>query len=236
MAVLLRTLMDRILRPLGESEVGSSISTLSTTYHKLLLTFINQIKEEVEDAHQWRALRQSHTCTVTAGQYSGVITNANERSRLVRLPTELGLVPLVFDVTNPVQPYNLPEVDLSRWVYDQNIDPITTVAAQPSYVSIDNSSSDVVKLCVFPKATTDRNYIVVMTTPQTWLEPGDLDVAIKIPTRPMLEGALWYAFIERGEEQGQSGVFSEERFRQSLDDAIARDNAEQGDAYEMIPV
>jgi hypothetical protein len=236
MAVTLRTLMDRILRPLGETEVGSAISSLSSAYHKLLLTFINQIKEEVEDAHQWRALRQLASCTITAGQYSGIITGANDRSRLLYVPSEDGFVPLIFDVTNSTQPYNLPEQDLARWVYDLTLDPVTSVNAQPSYTALDNTSGDVLKLCVFPKATTDRNYKVGLVVPQTWLEPSDLDVVIQIPTRPILQGALWYAFTERGEEQGQNGAFSEERYRQAVDDAISRDAAAQGDAIDMLPV
>jgi hypothetical protein len=49
-----------------------------------------------------------------------------------------------------------------------------------------------------------------------------------IPSRPLEIAAIWYALEERGEELGANAMFTEERFRKALDDAIARDDAEQG--------
>jgi hypothetical protein len=85
---------------------------------------------------------------------------------------------------------------------------------------------------VYPKPTTTRSITLQMVTPQARLEDDDLAVVVKIPSRPIEMGAVWYALEERGEEMGTSALFTEERYRKALDDAIARDAEEQG-GYEL---
>ena len=72
MAVTFRQMMNRVLNNLGESEIASSTAAISDTYLLLLRNILNQVKEEVEDAHNWRALRVRVTATVAAnGEPSG---------------------------------------------------------------------------------------------------------------------------------------------------------------------
>lgn len=98
--------------------------------------------------------------------------------------------------------------------------------------AIANSGSDTLSLYIYPKPTANRNYTLTMFTPQARLSETALDTVIAIPARPLEMGAIWYALEERGEEMGTNALFSEERYRAALSDAIARDAEEQG-VYEL---
>src|SRR5581483_6330082 len=95
-------------------------------YQLTLLEFFNQVREEGEDACNWRALQTTYTETVTAGSNSAKITGTNGRSRLVRVGVQGqgsladagfygppvsssdSLIPLVFDVTDSAGSGNYP--------------------------------------------------------------------------------------------------------------------------------
>jgi hypothetical protein len=230
----LRTVLNRVLRTVSETEVDGATTTISDDYHKLVATFINHIKEEIEDAHNWRDLQQSHTATVTANTQAATIVNATDRSRLAYSRSEDGPVPLVFDVTTASNPLPLIEVPLADLEYMIATDYPGT-GTQPSYFAILASTDETMQIKVYPKPTTTRTITLIMFTPQARLAEVDLDVAILIPARPLEMGAIWYALEERGEELGESSLFSEERWRKALDDAVARDAEAQG-GYELQPV
>lgn len=231
----LRTVLNRVLRTVGESEVASSVGTLTDEYHILVAEFVNQFKEEIEDAHQWRSLRQVLNATVLAGTGAGTITGANERSRVVtEQDARFGrVVPLVFDVTDPANPIPLQDMDLAELLYrteegDNN-------AQSPQYFAVDAEEADVLKVRIFPVPGGERTIKLTLIVPQDYLGVNDLDTNIRIPQRPLLQGSIWFALQERGEELGQSSMFTEERYRVALDDAVSRDAAAQGD-YELVPV
>jgi hypothetical protein len=47
-------------------------------------------------------------------------------------------------------------------------------------------------------------------------------------------GAAWWCLQERGESLGANSMFSEERFRASMDDLIQKDVAMQGDLMMIV--
>lgn len=223
----MRTVINYVLRAIAEDEVGAVETSLSTDYHKLVAVFLNQFKEEIEDAHNWRDLQQTHTATILASASTGAIVNANERSRLLRVNTDVGLAPLVYDVTLATTPFPLIERPLAE-IRMRILQDVPGTATEPSMFAIEGNADGTLDLVVYPKPTTQRTIQVVMITPQARLADTDLDVQIKIPFRPLEMGTIWYALEERGEEVGQNAMFTEERFRKALDDAIARDADEQG--------
>lgn len=229
MAVTFREMINRVLRTVAEDEINSLVTTLSDPYQILVATFVNQIKEEIEDAHNWRSLRQTFSVTVLSGQSSAVITGANERSRVFRIQDQENgqFVPLCFDLTDANSPIQLIEMPLAQLVYNDVINTSTVTA--PSFFAVDNSANgDEVVLRLEGPVTSNRTISIQLIVPQARLGLADLDVVLKIPARPLEFGGIWYALLERGEELGVSSVFTEERFRNALDDAVARDAEEQG--------
>ncbi len=233
MAVNYRQMLNRVLRTLGEDEIGSSVAELATDYNKLVGNFLNQIKEEIEDAHNWRSLRTVLSNVVLANTSSIALTGSNERSRLVRtLDTRFnrgfGAVPLVFDTTDNPDPAPLHELDISELLYREQLDPDLRASNDVSHFAIDDSTGDELLVRVWPTPATARTIVAHMVVPQARLGDTDLDTNITIPTRALEVGTLWYALEERGEELGINALFSEERYNNALNDAIARDSAESG--------
>ena len=235
MATTYRQLMNNILVALTEDEIPSTQSQLTEKYERLIGLYVNHVKELAEDSHNWRALRQQVSTTISAGTNSATITEANERSRVLRVYDDYRgyEVPLVFDVTDSNNPYRLNEMDLAELLRRRTLD--TSNGNDPVYFAIDNSSGDSMEVHVWPTPTDERTIQSVMIIPQAALSPEtDLDTTIKIPSRPIEVGAIWYALEERGEELGTNGMFSQGLFDRILGEAIMRDAAEQG-GYQLTP-
>lgn len=233
MATTYRQVLNNVLVALSEEEVSDAKSMLTTKYEKLLGLFINQFKEQVEEAHNWRALRTNLSVVLPAATSSVAITGANERSRMLRVYDEIRgeEMALCFDVTDSNNPYRLREMDLSELLRRRALD--TSNGNDPKFFAIDNTGQDNVSIQVWPTPPTQRNIDITMIVPQDTLTM--LDDNITIPTRPIEVGAIWYALEERGEELGTSGVFNQALFDNSLASAIGRDAAEQGE-YQLVPV
>lgn len=229
-----RQVINRVLRTIAEDGVSSSEAQLTDTYHQLIATFVNQIKEEIEDAHNWRSLRQNHTATIAAGTSEGTIVGANDRSRVLRIADQENgqFVPVVFDITDPTEPIPLREMDLSEQRF-RDIEDTETAAEPYAFAVTQDATGETLSVLVYPTPTTTRTLSIMMVTPQPRFEDDDLDEVIRIPARPLEMGTIWYALQERGEEMGVNALFTEERFRKALDDAIARDAEEQG-GYELV--
>jgi hypothetical protein len=228
--------LNRVLELIGEDAVPSAATSLTQDYHILVGAFMNDIKEQVEDAHNWRSLRQTTVTTVAANAASATITGANERSRLVRIyqATAHAVVPLVFDTTDAGDPDPLREMDLSEVIYRDTVDP--DVRQDPCFFALDNSAGDALSLMVHPRPSGDRTIQTTLITPQGRLSKDSLDTVISVPIRPIITGTVWYCLEERGEELGPNALFSERRFADALNAAISRDSSEQGDNMELVAV
>lgn len=253
----LQQILNRVLTSLREDQIPTGTTQLTDSYQLTLLEFFNQVREEVEDACNWRALQQTYTVTVPAGQYKVAITGTNERSRLVRVgvvgqgnladsgfygPPVLGsdsLVPLVFDTTT-APAASLKEMPLSALLYM-----ITTTNVQQTTqpeafaLSVDNpDDSDAGNaetwLYVFPPPNNQRTVQITMVTPELDYVPTDLSRNIYVPTLPIVHGLQWMAREERGEELGPNSMYTEDRYRRTLDNAVSRENAESGDSNDLL--
>lgn len=235
MAVTYRDLLNRVLRTLGEDEIPTAQSELEDTYTKLVGNFLNMIKEEIEDATNWRSLRQVLTATVSADALSGTIVGSTERSRLLQgddvqwaRNRGFGYVPLIFDTTNSNDPTPLIELELVDILYRDTLDPTQRTVTDVQFFAIDDSSGDTLDVLVWPRPSTNRTITANLVVPQARLIDTDLDTNIIIPTRALEVGTLWFALEERGEELGINALFSEERYHKALDDAVSRDSEARG--------
>lgn len=226
--------INRVLEKIGEEQIGASATSLTETYELLVASFVQDIKEQIEDAHDWRALRQTVTTTIAADGQSATVTEANERSRVVRIAQQnrAEFVPLVFDITDSDDPTPLQEMDLAELIYRDTVDPDTR--NDPVYFAFDNSSGDVLDLFVWPRPSSAKTIQSTLVIPQTRFAATDLSENIKIPIRPLIVGATWYALEERGEELGTNGLFNEQRYNDALNSAIGRDSMGQGDNIELV--
>lgn len=241
MAMTFRQMMNSVLGSIGSAQIPAANTTITDTYQLQVATFLNQIREEVEDAWNWRALwvtyninyLQNNVTQAIVDSATGVVPNT--RSRTVRMTDKrVGKeVALCFDVTTFGIPFPLEEMTKASILYFNTVLNQTPVAYSTGF-AVDNTGGDQMNLLVYPGASAPRVIQLTLCTPVPRIDPtvagstGGLDTLITVPTQPIEYGTIWYALQERGEELGTSTVFTEERFRTSLDDAISRDQEESG--------
>ena len=73
------TLVNSVLRRLREDEVSA---VANTAYSKMVGDFVNDAKTQVENAHDWSALRTTVVVTTSSGTSEYSLTNAGERVKI----------------------------------------------------------------------------------------------------------------------------------------------------------
>jgi hypothetical protein len=82
MAVTLKELLNRALKITTSDTIDTGANILSGDVEIMLGEVANELKEEIEDAHNWRALRQEVTISLSASENSKTITEAYPRTAL----------------------------------------------------------------------------------------------------------------------------------------------------------
>lgn len=225
-----RTILNRVLALAGEDKVAGSVNELTEAYHILVGAILNQIKEEVEGATQWRALWHTQDVTYGASETQVVIANTTGNSQVVRIQDAKYpmLVPLVYDITDANAPVRLRELDLPELIDKQQALGLSTADNPPMGFSV-NTDGTYSYLKLYPVPQTTKVVRITLVTPQAYLDEDDLDVNILVPEAPLFAGVMWYVLQERGENLGAASLFTEERYRNVLDIAVARDEAARGD-------
>jgi hypothetical protein len=241
MAMTFRQLLNSVLGTIGSAQVPAAQTTVTDPYQLQVATFLNQIREECEDAWNWRALWVTYTMTVPANVLTQPIVDINTsatpnaRCRTVRMTDKrVGReVALCFDITSFPIPFPMAETTKAGIIYFNTVLNQTPVQYSTTF-AVDNTGGDSINLMVYPGASVARNVQITLCNPVPRIDPtiagttGGLDTLITIPTQPIEYGTVWYALQERGEELGTSTIFTEERFRTALDDAVSRDQEESG--------
>lgn len=217
-----RDLTNKVLRGLRQFGliIGSATSSTTDDYLLMILQFVNEAKEEIEEAGwPWQALRQTVTVTLASGTAEYDIETAgqadvdtNDRSRLLyenvtsngtteNFRMSDGALPQVFNTTSSDE-YRLSEYTQERMERLHFTDDGET--GEPEYFSI-YSDGDSLKMKVWP--TPDATYTLKMRLyiPQAELANTDLTTTLSIPQRPVWMKALLKANQERGEELGKPG-------------------------------
>lgn len=236
MAVTFKQLLNRALRITGEDEIPSGESTATQGYHLKVAEVANEIKEEVEAAHNWRALRQTVTVAFSASETSNTITEANERSRIVRIqdPRYCREIALAYDITDSSSPVLLTEFDLADLLHRRTMD---TTTSDPVAFALDNTSGDGLSVHLYPTPADSRTIQLTLIIPQARLDAAvaaDMATNIKIPVRPITLGLVRWILEDRGEELGINSQYSEEKEIAALRDCVSLDLAESGEAN-LVP-
>jgi hypothetical protein len=239
-------MLNRVLSNISEEELDSGETELTDTYHKLIRNFINTIKEEIEDSHNWSCMRRTCTSTVTGGngyssnfQYAAADIPSNSRLARMPIPTAGCYKNLMFDVTDSGDEYRMIEMDLKE-IVDRLVLNDEQVA-EPAHFALDPSASAVVAR-VHPIPVANRSLQGEFYVPQDSFvgDSNDIDTSINLPPgaiKALELGATWFALEERGEELGTNVSFAEQRYRTALDTAINRDDTEgSGNDYDLVPV
>jgi len=214
--------VNSVLRRLRERE-ASSVN--NNAYTRLIGTFVNDAKREVEDAWNWTHLKNTIQVSTEQGAFRYSLTGSTRRFRLVK--DYLGRA-AVFNDTEDVFLQKSPS---TRWMSRQlNHDDVTE--NQPQWFEFNGFDDDgdvIVDLYPIPDKEYSLNFDVII--PQDDLATnGDDDLTeIQCPIQPIIFGAWSRAIYERGEDQGYLSDLAFKEFQTALGDAISWDAENSSD-------
>lgn len=210
-------IVNKVLIRLREAEVTS---VQDNPYSKLIGEFVNVVKREVEDSHNWSALRTDLTINTVATTSTYSLPTSTVRTRLL-------------DVENTTLPNKYEVLYQTKQWFDEafrNDPPNTDRPYYYNITGIDASDRLTVKLFPIPDAVYSLNFSVV--NPQVDLE-NDGDI-LSIPYQIVIEGALSRAISERGDDGGYTE--QEARYSRVASDYIAIDSGYRPEESIWYPV
>lgn len=195
-------LTNSVLRRLRESE-ASSVN--DNEYVKLIATYINDSKRQVEDSYNWNALSETLSAVTTPDIFNYVLVGSGQRFRSIDVINETSNTTMqnrtthwmnkAFLVSNPPK-------------------------GQPMYYNFNgtNSNGDT-QVDIYPIPDSVYNLRFNVIQPQAELS-ANADTLL-VPAEPVILGAYARAIAERGEDAGITSSEAYALYLTSLSDAIA---------------
>lgn len=204
--------INQVMVRLRESEVTAwDVNTFS----KLIGRMVNDAKREVEDAHEWHALRTTKAGAVAADDASVVFDDTNQRTRMIQVFNDTGDSKLHIKTRN--------EIIRLRSVGNAS-------TGQPCFYSLKGYNSEgAVQLEIWP--TSDGAYDLSLDCIVPQADLASNATIITVAPDPIVLRALALALAERGDDAGTSFNMAMAEYRIALDDAINRDK-DNGADYE----
>jgi hypothetical protein len=210
-------LTNSVLRRLREPE-ASSVN--DNEYVKLIATYINDSKRQVEDAYNWNSLSDTLSATTAADIFNYVLVGSGQRFRLIDI---------INDSSNLIM-----QNRTTRWM-DQAFlvnDPPKGAPIYFNFNGTDSNGDTQVDFYPIPDGVYNVRFNIIK--PQTELVT-DADTLL-IPHEPVILGAYARAIAERGEDLGVTGNEAYALYLQSLADAIALESGRYIEEGEWFPV
>jgi len=214
--------VNSVLRRLRERE-ASSVN--NNAYTRLIGTFVNDAKREVEDAWNWTHLKSSIQVTTVPSSFRYELNGSGNRFRLIK--DYLGR-PAVFNDTEDVFLQKSPS---TRWMSRQlNHDDVTE--NQPQWFEFNGFTSDedvIVDFYPIPDKAYSINFDLIIPQDDFNTDGSDDLTVIACPVQPIIFGAWSRAIYERGEDQGYLSDLAFKEFQIALADAISWDSQNTSD-------
>lgn len=210
-------LTNSVLRRLREPE---ATSVTDNEYVKLIATYINDSKRQVEDAYNWNALTETLSATTVPDLFSYVLVGSGQRFRLIDA---------INDTSNIIM-QNRTNDWMNRVFLVAN--PEKGKPAYYNFNGTDVNGDTIADIYPIPNGTYNIRFNVILPQPEL---VANADV-LYVPHEPVIMGAYARAIAERGEDQGITGNEAYALYLQSLGDAIALEAGRYVEEGEWFPV
>lgn len=210
-------LVNSVLRRLREPE-ASSVN--DSDYVRLIATYINDSKRQVEDAYNWNSLSETLSATTVPDLFSYVLVDSGQRFRMVDAINDSLNVVMINQTT--------------KWM-DSVFLTNTPAKGEPYYYNFngtDVNGDTIVDVYPIP----DGNYFLRFNVILPQAELADNADVLYVPHEPVIMGAYARAIAERGEDAGVQGNEAYALYLQSLSDAIALESGRYVEESQWISV
>lgn len=206
---VLTRLRERPVESINENEYSSLIGTL-----------INDSIQEVEQAWDWSALRQSLTVTTSNGIFNYQLTGSQNSIKVLGVVNATAQGDVAYQTAN--------------WFNDRYLTP-SPATGSPTYYSFNGvgTTGDTL-IDLYPKP--DGVYTVRFNVVQRSADLEAPSDRIACPHRPIVLLAYAKAVEERGEDNGQTGNSAYMAATNSLSNAIALDASKHPEETEWYSV
>lgn len=195
-------LTNSVLRRLREPE---ATSVNDNEYVKLIATYINDSKRQVEDAYNWNSLSDTLSAVTAKDIFNYVLVGSGQRFRLIDI---------INDSSNMIM-----QNRTTRWM-DQAFLVNDPQKGPPTYFNFNGTNADGdTQVDFYPIPDGVYNVRFNIIKPQVELV-ADADILL-VPHEPVIMGAYARAIAERGEDAGIQGNEAYALYLTSLADAIA---------------
>jgi hypothetical protein len=211
-------LINAVLTRLREDTIASLDET---DYATLIGKYVNEAKQEVEDAWDWSHLRTYIDITTTASDNEYNLTGSNDRTRLMDAYNVTKKGPMFQNHSNVWQNYYgvLSSQEGSPTQFD--------------VVGVDNTTGEL-KIRVYPTPSGTETLRFYAVVPQAELSVAT--TSLLVPSMPVIQFAYLRAINERGEDQGRLSEIQQALAISTLSDAVAVDANKFSDEITWRPI
>lgn len=199
-------LINAVLRRLREDEV----TTLTSSYTKLIGDFINETIREVANSWNWHSGRTTKIVDTVASASTYEISDVGRQFRYLS----------VWDYTNNCYLIQISQQEMDRLYYES-----PTSSGKPQYFATNSFSSttDDPQIDIFPLPDGEyRLYFNLYVPAADLVETTDI---CQLPSNIIILGAWAKAISERGEDGGQNTIEQQLMYKSALSDGIAMDES-----------
>lgn len=200
-------IVNNVLRRLREREVST---VDETAYSRLIGDFVNDAKEEIENAWDWSHLRTTITATTNSDIFAYILTGSGTRMKVLNV---------VNDTSNFVMRYMTAEDMTKNYLNIDNVQ--SSVPRYYSFNGVDINGDTIAEVYPKPDGVYQLRFNLVV---RPGALTGDTDV-VYAPERPVIHLAYAKAVEERGEDGGMAGLSAYNTANRSLNDALSFDQA-----------
>lgn len=201
-------IINAVLERMRESTVATSSST---TYAALVSQILNQVKDQIEAAWQWRALRDTYDVTVTPATQSYSLTSAGAFAQILD----------VWNTTTGCEVARGTTRGFNKKFFGGTSGVQTGDVSEYNPVGLDSNFD--VQIDTWPVVT--RSNVLKVNVYLPTQEPADATV-ILIPNQVLIEGIVAYLIAERGDDGGVAAQAQMALYQSMLSDAIAAETGQ----------
>lgn len=211
-------IVNAVLSRLREATVATTSTTLYSTF---ISTLLNTVRTQIEQAWQWRDLRDTYTLTVNPGTTSYSLTSSGQFAQIQ-------------DVWNRTT-----NKEVARGTtrgFNQKFFGVTTVergdVTEFNPVGLDANYD--VQIDTWPNVNSTNSLRVNLYIPQQ--DPTADSTVIVCPNQILIEGMVGYAMAERGDDNGVAVQAQMDLYREMLAGAIAGEIGQDQSEADWAPV
>lgn len=210
-------LTNAVLKRLRKATVAT---TSNDTYSALIASFVNSIKDEVEEAHEWRDLRNTFSLSAVPGTTLYTFTDSGQQAKIL-------------DMWNTTQQWEMQRDTFPRM--NRRFFGEGTVQTGPPthFLPAGLNSSYDLQVDIWPSPDTTNAIRANLYVPQATLA-NDATVVLA-PNHVIIEGAIAMAMYERGGADDPTAQKQEAFYRDRLAGAVALELSQDPSETDWYP-